>query len=122
MYTQHRWFIRGTPPGYDLGAFFMNRVSFLVDGFNFYHSVVDLQRIHKVGSKWLDIFQLCKSYIYLFGKDAKLESVHYFSALAHHLAPSDPDRVGRHRQYIHCLKDSGVIPQLSKIQKEILFL
>ncbi len=109
------------PPGYDSGVFSMNRVSFLVDGFILYHSVVDLQRIHKTGSKWLDISQLCKSYIYLFGKDAKLESVYYFSALAHHLAPSDPGRVMRHRKYIECLKDAGIIPQLAKFKKKFFF-
>lgn len=99
----------------------MNRISFLVDGFNLYHSVADLQRIDKAGSKWLDIFRLCKSYVYLFGKDAQLESVHYFSALAHHLTPSDPERVMRHRLYIRCLYDTGIIPQLSKFKKKFFF-
>lgn len=99
----------------------MNRISFLIDGFNLYHSVVDLQRIHKTGSKWLDIRQLCKSYVYLFGKDAKLDSVHYFSALAHHLLPSDPGMVTRHRQFIRCLEDTGVIPQLAKFKKKVFF-
>lgn len=99
----------------------MNRVSFLIDGFNLYHSVVDLRRIHKTGSKWLDIYQLCNSYVYLFGKEAKLDSVHYFSALAHHLLPSDPEMVTRHRQFIRCLKDTGIIPQLAKFKKKFVF-
>ncbi|MCH7762654.1 MAG: NYN domain-containing protein [Candidatus Marinimicrobia bacterium] len=99
----------------------MNRVSFLIDGFNLYHSVVDLQKIHKTGSKWLDIVKLCKSHLYILGNDARLEKVYYFSALAHHLLPSDSSRVQRHRVYIRCLQDTGVDVQLAKFKKKFYF-
>ena len=62
------------------------RVSFLIDGFNLYHSIdaAKRDRIIKSG-KWLDVWSLCKNYIYLFGKEATLFEVYYFSAIATHL-------------------------------------
>jgi hypothetical protein len=63
-----------------------NRVTFLIDGFNLYHSVrraqIDLKNPHL---KWLDIRGLLTSFISVFGKEATLEEIYYFTAYAHHL-------------------------------------
>jgi len=42
----------------------MNKTTFLVDGFNLYHGLVDAQRDgHGSGTKWLDLKKLCSSYL-----------------------------------------------------------
>lgn len=99
----------------------MNRVIFLIDGFNLYHSVVEASRdLRGVSTKWLDIRSFCKSYLPALGKDATEEQIYYFSALAEHLIHSDSDTVNRHKSYIECLKSTGIIVELGRFKaKEI---
>jgi len=53
-----------------------NRVCFLVDGFNVYHSVCEALRTRKGASmKWLDMQDLCASYLSSIGNGAILEKV-----------------------------------------------
>ena len=92
----------------------VNRVAFLIDGFNLYHSVVDLGRHERLRAKWLDIHSLCCSYLYLFGRDASLVEVRYFSAYAYHL--NNASVVKRHQDYIECLKCTGVIPEMGRFK------
>ena len=76
----------------------MNRVIFLVDGFNLYRSTRDIARYCRgLRVKWLNIFALCKSYLYMAGKSATLERIYYFTAYAYHL--NDPGVIQR-----HCIK------------------
>lgn len=99
----------------------MQRATFLIDGFNLYHSVVEAGRILQTTSiKWLDIKSLCQSYLYLLGKDITIDQIHYFSALAEHLRTSDPGKVKRHQLYIECLESTGVKVHLGRFkQKEV---
>jgi hypothetical protein len=54
------------------------RTTFLVDGFNLYHSIVDIAKdVIGCNVKWLDICSLCKSYLHLIGKRAMIETVYY---------------------------------------------
>lgn len=53
----------------------MNRVYAYIDGFNLYHSIVELKTPNKNRLKWLDIRALCS----LFAK-GDLREVYYFSA------------------------------------------
>jgi uncharacterized LabA/DUF88 family protein len=99
----------------------MNRVSFLIDGFNLYHSVVALQKATKYKTKWLDIASLCSSYIHLFGKAAQLESIYYFSAIPHHLVHSNPDKIKRHEDYLDCLKHTGVLIELGRFKQKDVY-
>jgi len=99
----------------------MNRVAFLIDGFNLYHSVLRLMRDTGFCTKWLDLHSLCRSYLPLFGKDTTLVSVHYFSALPHHLTSTQPDKVNRHQKYLSCLKDSGVTVELGRFKEKDVF-
>ena len=85
----------------------MNRTTFIVDGFNLYHSVCQAsQALGLAGSgvKWLDLHGLCRSYLSLIGGGAQLERVYYFSALATHLEPAKPNLTIRHRAYLECLE------------------
>ena len=91
-----------------------NRTVFLIDGFNIYHSIVDLERERGLRAKWLDYYSLCRSLLSALGKDFSLQGVHYFTALAHHLGK--PDVVSRHEDYIRCLEDTGVVAERGKFK------
>ncbi len=103
----------------------MNRVTFIIDGFNLYHSVrkaeweLSNEKIH-VSTKWLDIKKLCESYLHaighLVGDKAVLKNVYYFSALAHHLEETDPDITIRHKSFIKILKDTGILVELGRFK------
>ncbi len=97
----------------------MKRVTFLIDGFNLYHSVKDAANQLGVRSlKWLNISKLCSSYVYLFGKDAVLHDIYYFSALAKHLMQYDPGKVKRHEDYITCLNSTGIKVELAIFKRK----
>jgi len=82
------------------------RVVFLVDGFNVYHSAVDVEQVTRQGVKWLDYNSLFSAYRYLLGRNTTIEAIYYFTALAYHL--NRPEVVRRHETYIKCLQDTGV--------------
>jgi uncharacterized LabA/DUF88 family protein len=94
----------------------MNRVIFLIDGFNLYHSIVDIQRYQRNHPilKWLNIHGFCSSFLHIIGANAKLEKIYYFSAYAYHL--NDQSIVQRHMDYIECLKSTGIEPILGRFK------
>ncbi len=94
-----------------------NRVCFLVDGFNVYHSVCEAQSSIKGSSmKWLDMRGLCESYLSSIGNGAALQKVFYFSAFMDWL----PDKAARHEIYVRALRATGVEVQLHRFkQKEV---
>ncbi len=98
----------------------MNRVIFLVDGFNLYHSVSEAGIILKSSTKWLDIKKLCSSYLYiikeLVGEKTELKAIYYFSAFARHIERKNPGVTERHKQFIECLKDSGIKTEMSRFK------
>lgn len=98
------------------------KVTYLIDGFNLYHSVRLAQKRLKVTSKWLDIKNLCESRLHNIhsaeGTTVRLESIYYFSAYAEHL--NDPSIVQRHKRFVKCLRDSGVTVEINRFKsKEI---
>lgn len=100
----------------------MNRTVFLVDGFNLYHSVKDAQfNLGGSGTKWLDLHRFCQSYLQIIGSDSQLTSVYYFSALAEHLETTKADVTKRHRLYLDCLRDTGVIVELARFKKKMVW-
>ncbi len=99
----------------------MKRVTFLIDGFNIYHSVLQLKRDTGYSTKWLDLYSLCTSYLPMFGRDARLASVHYFSALPHYLSAKDPGKVTRHQAYLSCLRSTGVIVELGRFKEKEVY-
>lgn len=93
-----------------------NRVAFLVDGFNVYHSIRDVERqVGDASAKWLDLRSLCTSYLYRFEGYAELEAIHYFTAYAGHRSP---ETVNRHKRYIRCLEDTGVTIELAQFKEK----
>jgi len=95
----------------------MNKTAFIVDGFNLYHSIREARFDHPgLTAKWLNLSDLCNSYLPLIGKDARLEGVYYFTAFAYHL--NDPGVIARHKDYIKCLEDTGVQVSLSRFKEK----
>lgn len=100
----------------------MKRVCFLIDGFNLYHSIKDLNKIHGIKAKWLNLRSLCQSYTYLFGKDAVLQDIYYFSAYPNHLAIKSPDTIVRHKNFVSCLEDMNVKVILGRFKEKKSFV
>ncbi|MFH1504445.1 MAG: NYN domain-containing protein [Candidatus Omnitrophota bacterium] len=99
----------------------MNRVIFLIDGFNVYQSILSLKRSIGYRAKWLNLHSLCKSYLSLFGKDAAFQDIYYFSALAHYLSAKYPAKVSKHENYIACLKSLGINIELGRFKEKDVF-
>ena len=97
------------------------RVSFLVDGFNLYHSLRTAQKdLNGQSTKWLDLKSLCRSYLYQFGREARLENIYYFSALAKHRRSSDSSVTQRHELLINCWIAEDVIVNLSRFKPKTI--
>lgn len=73
------------------------RTAFLIDGFNFYHSIKDLSR----NFRWFDYAKFCRHF--LRGSDS-IHSITYFTALAHWRANSE----ARHKIFIEACKIMGI--------------
>ena len=97
----------------------MKRISFLIDGFNVYHSILRLKHDTGYSTKWFDLASLCNSYIPLFGKDAKLGAVYFFSAIPYYL--NDSDKIQRHKKYIACLESTGVHIELGRFKNKDVY-
>jgi uncharacterized LabA/DUF88 family protein len=96
----------------------VSRVTFLIDGFNLYHSIKDGDRYDTRSLRWLDLASLCRSCVPILGTDARLEDVWYFSAYAYYLTPQKPGVVTRHKTYVSALLDSGVKVELSRFKEK----
>lgn len=96
----------------------MNRVAFLLDGFNLYHSTRSAESHTGQSTKWLDVRAMCAAYLSSISRDAYVHGVYYFSALATHLEAANPGKVQRHRDFITCLEDTGVVVQLGKFKRK----
>jgi uncharacterized LabA/DUF88 family protein len=102
----------------------MNRTTFLIDGFNLYHSVKTASQdlgLNGSGTRWLDIRSMCESFLHLIGNNAQISEIYYFSALAKHLENRKPDVTVRHKTYIRCLEHTGVIVELHRFKKNLTF-
>ncbi len=77
----------------------MNRTAFLVDGFNLYHSLRTAGYELGMDVRWLNLHSLLSSYLSAIGMNTRLASIHYFSALAHHLEERQPGVTHRHRRW-----------------------
>src|SRR4030042_6239407 len=100
-----------------LGHFLANRTTFLIDGFNLYHSVKEAsEHLSGASTKWLDIPKLCNSFLHILGNGAAICQIYYFSALA--TFSRDPRRIRRHRDYIRCLESANVIVPLGRFKEK----
>jgi len=89
-----------------------SRLTFLIDGFNLYHSLVYASELMGgAQTKWLNVHSLCNSYLPSFG--GQFGEIYYFSALALHRRGAS---VQRHQVIIDCLADRGVRIELSRFK------
>ena len=75
------------------------RSAVFFDGFNMYHSLLELDRPHL---KWLDLWSVSES---LLSKDETLVGVTHCTAIR----TDDVDRMLRHRAYLAALESRGVV-------------
>jgi uncharacterized LabA/DUF88 family protein len=73
----------------------MNRITFFIDGFNLYHALANNPHYHKY--KWLNLAKLATCYV---TKKDKIQSIHYFTALA----TWSPSKIKKHKKYIKALE------------------
>ena len=94
----------------------------MVDGFNVYHSLIEASRdLGGQSTKWLDLRGFLSSYLYLIGGNARLERIHYFTALADHLDVKRPGVTTRHREYIECLRATNVSVELGRFKQKKVY-
>ena len=79
------------------------RVVWLVDGFNLYHSLEICDREKPGALKWLNLNQLASEHLSAISPKAELAEVRYYSALPWHLTATDPARLARHEAYLRAL-------------------
>lgn len=96
----------------------MSRTTFVIDGFNLYHSCRDIERDCKHHVKWLNLHSLCQSLTRDISASAILDHIYYFSAFAFHL--SDPNVIKRHEAYIQCLKAVGVVVKMGRFKEKMV--
>lgn len=77
----------------------MERIAFLIDGFNLYHSISANPALHKY--KWINLYSLAEI---LIPRSDKLTGVYYFTAIAHW----DQQKAAKHRLFIRVQEFYGV--------------
>ncbi len=84
------------------------KVTFLVDGFNLYHSLCDaIDDGAPAAIKWLDVAALCKSFLSIFNDtSAAVHEIYYFSSFTTYKGPGP---VQRHGVYKRALESKGII-------------
>lgn len=103
---------QGEPPKPEPKA----RLDCLVDGFNVYHSLDDARaELLRAGApspstKWLDMRTLVEQHLFAVAGVGKVElqTLYYFTALAHHIEHRKPGVLARHTAYITALESTGV--------------
>lgn len=94
------------------------KTTFLVDGFNLFHSVKDAQNDLGHNVKWLNIDSLLKSYLPHLDKEATFNSIYYFTALRNFLSISDPATIERHKLYMKVLESFGINIQYGRFKEK----
>ncbi|MCK9398984.1 MAG: NYN domain-containing protein [Bacteroidales bacterium] len=97
------------------------KTTFLIDGFNLYHSIDDLEHLEGTKVKWLNIHSLLKSYLPHISNEATLNSIYYFTALRLHLQSKNPDTILRHKRYIEILKSFGIQIEYGKFKQKTVW-
>jgi len=93
-----RTLFRSTQGPEPLG-FFMKKVVFFIDGFNFYHSILFPPKFHKY--KWLDFNKLASLFIQ---RNEQIEEIYFFTALTNW----NRAKVDRHQILINALESVGI--------------
>ena len=95
----------------------VNRVVYLVDGFNLYHSLLDAERSVGRNLRWLDVARLCASYLHALPGRCVVAGVVFFFALPHHLELRHPGLVAEELNYLDALAATGVELRLGQFKR-----
>jgi len=98
-----------------------NRVTFLVDGFNLYFSVRHAEAALRTSHlRWLDVRELLGSFLYLFGRDAGLEEIHFFAAIPGFLQDTHQADVHGFRVHLEALRETGIRLHIADFKRKSL--
>lgn len=111
-------YINDSPQDTVLWVFFMKKTTFLIDGFNLYGSVLDIQYRQRFNARWLDIKSILGSYLGLIDTEAIIEDIYFFTAIQTYLAPEKLNKINRHKNYMKCLESMGVNIIMVILKKE----
>lgn len=92
----------------------MSRINCYIDGFNLYHSIVDIARKktpHSNYLKWVNLRALAESFV---KGDESLHDIYYFTAYAKHVF----DAYKRHEKYTKALESYNVKIVLGQFKKK----
>ncbi len=86
------------------------RTLVLIDAFNLYYSVKGHSpRGRPRAFLWLDLMTFSKRLAARLGFGDAVPKVYYFTALPHHMAGVEPEKINRHKQFIKAQEAAGVI-------------
>lgn len=83
------------------------RLTFLIDGFNLYHSLVDAQEIDGAGVKWLDLWAMCRALLINIEPGGQLHETILFTALQSRYRNRDQGKVARQSIYLQAIRHTG---------------
>jgi uncharacterized LabA/DUF88 family protein len=92
----------------------MKSIAFIIDGFNVYHSALDVETSIGHCVKWLNLDALCRSFLPLISNEGIVTSIQYLSAYAFH---TTTDTVNRHKTFVKALESTGIEVMLHKFSE-----
>jgi len=104
-------FRHGDPPSW---GWILTRINCYIDGFNLYHSIVDIAKTkspHANHLKWINLRTLTEKFV---KTDEILDEVYYFTAFASHVF----DAYKRHEKYISALEHHRVTTVHGQFKKK----
>lgn len=80
------------------------RAVWLFDGFNLHHSLRQCQAEVGPSLFWVNPVKLASQHLHVIGNGCELADVHYYSAIPHHWAETDPESLARHNLHLRALR------------------
>jgi len=98
-----------------------NRVTFLVDGFNLHYSLLEAKSLLGIARlRWLNVDALLRSYLSVFGPEAVLEEIHFFSAIPSFRQQRDSRGVHAHETHLEALRGAGIHLHIATFKRKDL--
>jgi len=114
-------------PPLDRQGFFiyMGKISFLIDGLNFYYSVVSVKKYTRIKAKWFNYLSLCEFYKKDLSKklniDIEINGIFYFTSIIVKIYNMPEDEYLFHKNnqmnYLRVLKDLGLQIEISDFKE-----
>ena len=103
----------------------MEKVSFLIDGLNFYYSILSVKKDTGINTKWFDYSSLCEFYkndlSKKLNKQIKINGIFYFTSIIIKTFNMSNEEYSKHKNYqmnyLKVLKDLGLEIEMSNFKK-----